>query len=106
MVPIKLVHVTIIPKKNNTKNGSSYHKLVDVKRVNGKVVQKYVGYLGKSPNSKNEITGKDILLDVGMSDVEIKEILKNIGMDCDILPITKIVMENDGKLKNTFLRLK
>jgi hypothetical protein len=28
---------------------------VDVKRVNGKVVQKYLGYLGKTLNQKTEI---------------------------------------------------
>ena len=28
---------------------------VDVKRVNGKVVQKYLGYLGKTLNPKTEI---------------------------------------------------
>jgi ABC-type multidrug transport system ATPase subunit len=112
MLPILLGYMTIIPKKINTKGGSSYYKLVDVKRVNGKVVQKYVGYLGKDPNSKKEITGKDILpyverlLDIEITDVEIKDILKKIGIDCDISPITKIVLENDRKLKKTFLRLK
>jgi hypothetical protein len=59
-----------------------------------------------------EITGKDILpyverlRDIEISDAEIKDILKKIGIDCDISPITKIVIENDRKLKKTFLRLK
>lgn len=34
-------------------------------RVNGKVVQKYVGYLGKSPTSKNEIEPDDIMKYLG-----------------------------------------
>jgi hypothetical protein len=38
-----------------------YHNLIDEKRVNGKVVQKYAGYLGKSPNSKKEIHPNDIM---------------------------------------------
>ena len=46
------------------------------------------------------------LLDIEITDVEIKDILKKIGIDCDISPITKIVLENDRKLKKTFLRLK
>ncbi|MEM3192149.1 MAG: hypothetical protein QW292_08690 [Candidatus Parvarchaeota archaeon] len=29
--------------------------------MKGKVVQKYVGYLGKSPNSKNEIEPEEIM---------------------------------------------
>ncbi|MHB8545111.1 MAG: hypothetical protein ACYC9S_14095 [Leptospirales bacterium] len=104
--------MTIVPKKINTKGGSSYYKLVDVKRVNGKVVQKYVGYLGKNPNSKIDLTGKDIipyverLLDAEVSDSEISDILKKIGIDCDISPITKIILENDRKLSKTFIRIK
>ena len=81
MLPTTLGYMIIIPKKINTKSGNSYYKLVDVKRVNGKIVQKYVGYLGKNPNSKKEINGKDILpnverlLDIEITDVEIKDIL-------------------------------
>ena len=60
MLPIILGYMTIIPKKSNTKSRSSYYNLVDVKRDNGKVVQKYVGYLGKNPNSNKEINVKDM----------------------------------------------
>ena len=91
--------MTIIPRKVKRKHGE-YWELVDVKRVNGKIVQKYVGYLGKNPNSKIELTGKDIfpyverLLSAEISDSDIRDILKKIGIDCDISPITKIVLEN------------
>jgi hypothetical protein len=83
-----------------------------VKRVNGKVVQKCVGYLGKRPDSKRKITGKDILpyverlQDAEISDVDIRDILKRIGIDCDISPIRKIVLETDLKLKKTYIRIK
>lgn len=39
--------MTIIPVKRKSKSGNVYYNLVDEKRVNGKVVQKYVGYLGE-----------------------------------------------------------
>ncbi|EQD31821.1 hypothetical protein B1B_17970, partial [mine drainage metagenome] len=84
----------------------------EVKRVNRKVKTKYVGYLGKNPSSKKEISGKDILpyverlLDAEISDSGIRNILKRIGIDCDISPIRKIVLENDLKLKKTFVRIK
>ena len=75
--------MTIIPVKRKSKSGSFYYNLVDEKRVNGKVVQKYVGYLGKSLNSKNEIEPEEILkyvsrlLKKGISQEEIDEILKS-----------------------------
>ena len=83
-----------------------------MKRVNGKVVQKYVGYLGKSLNSKNEIEPEEILkyisrlLKKGISQEEMDEILKKIGIEYDAWPITKIIIENDLKLKKVFLKLK
>ena len=46
--------MTVIPRKVKREHGE-YWEFVDEKRVGGKVVQKYVGYLGKSPESKNEI---------------------------------------------------
>ena len=73
---------------------------------------KYVGYLGKSPGSKVELTGKDIfpyverLLDAEIPDSDIRDILKKIGIECDISPITRIILENDRKLGKTFLRIK
>ena len=104
--------MSISVRKERRANGKEYYKLYEVKRVNGKVRTKYVGYLGKNPNSKKEITGREILpyverlLDIEISDSEIRDILKKIGIDCDISPITKIVLENDRKLGKTFLRIK
>jgi hypothetical protein len=60
--------------------------LVDEKRVNGKVVQKYVGYLGKDPKSQSDITFSDILpyvtrlVDLGITDAGIHDVLKKIGI--------------------------
>ena len=105
-------NMSITVRKEKRKNGKEYYKLYESKRVNGKPVTKYIGYLGKNPGSKNEITGKEMLpyverlLDIEVSDNEIEDILKKTGIDCDISPITKIVLENDRKLKKTFLRLK
>ena len=104
--------MTIIPVKRKSKSGNVYYNLVDEKRVNGKVVQKYVGYLGKSLNSRNEIEPEEILkyisrlLKKGISQEEIDEILKKIGIEYDAWPITKIIIENDLKLKKVFLKLK
>ena len=103
--------MTVIPRKVKREHGE-YWELVDEKRVNGKVVQKYVGYLGKSPNSKTEIEPEEIakyilrLVNKGISQEEIDEILKKIGIDYDAWPITKIIIENDLKMKKVFLRLK
>ena len=103
--------MTVIPRKVRREHGE-YWELVDVKRVNGKVVQKYVGYLGKSLNSKNEIEPEEILkyisrlLKKGISQEEMDEILKKIGIEYDAWPITKIIIENDLKLKKIFLKLK
>ena len=104
--------MTVIPVKRKSKSGKVYYNLVDEKRVNGKVVQKYVGYLGKSLNSKTEMDPDQIvkyvsrLLKKGISQEEIDEILKKIGIDYDAWPITKIIIENDLKLQKVFLKLK
>ena len=103
--------MTVIPRKVRREHGE-YWELVDVKRVNGKVVQKYAGYLGKSLNSRIEIEPEEILkyisrlLKKGIGLEEIDEILKNIGIEYDAWPITKIIIENDLKLKKVFLKLK
>ena len=47
--------MTIIVVKRKSKSGRVYYNLIDERRIKGKVVQKYVGHLSKSPNSKNEI---------------------------------------------------
>ena len=104
--------MTIIPVKRKSKSGNVYYNLIDEKRINGKIVQKYVGYLGKSPNSKSEIEPKDILqyierlLNMEISQEEINSILKKIGIDYDAWPITKIIIENDLKINKVFLKLK
>ncbi|MEM3192159.1 MAG: hypothetical protein QW292_08750 [Candidatus Parvarchaeota archaeon] len=57
-----VIWVTIlIPVKRKSKSGTTYYSPIDDKRVKRKVVQKYVGYLGKSPNSKNEIEREEIM---------------------------------------------
>ncbi len=44
-----------------TRNGHAYYTVIDQKWVNGKLVRKYVGYLGKNPKSKTEISIGDML---------------------------------------------
>ena len=74
--------MTVIPVKRKSKKGNVYYNLVDEKRINGKVVQTYVGYLGKSLNSKNEVKPEQILqyierlLNLQISQEEINTILK------------------------------
>ena len=103
--------MTVIPHKVK-RNGKEYYELIDVKRVNGKTVQKYVGYLGKNPKSKIEVTPENILqyterlLNLKLSQEEISSILGKIGSDYDAWPRTNIIIENDLKLKKIFLRLK
>ena len=103
--------MTVIPRKVKRKHGE-YWELVDTRRVNGKVVQKYVGYLGKDPKAKSEINPEDILpyierlISNGISQEEIGTILRKIGIDYDAWPITRIIIEHDLKLKKLFLKLK
>ena len=83
-----------------------------MKRVKGKVMQSYVSYLGKNPNSKIDLIGKNIfpyverLLNVEISDSDISYIMKRIDIDCGISSITKIILESDRKLRKTFMRIK
>jgi len=94
------------------RNGKEYYELIDVKRVKGNTVQKYVGYLGKNLQSKTEVKPEDIfryverLFNLGISQEEINSILKKIGIEYDAWPITKIIIENDLKLKKLFLKVK
>ena len=103
--------MTVIPHKVK-RQGKEYYELIDVKRVRGKTVQKYVGYLGKNPNSKKEIEPGDLLLyitrllDKNISQEDIDSILKKIGIEYDAWPITKIIIENDLKINKVFLKLK
>jgi len=104
--------MTVIPVKRKSMSGKVYYNLVDEKRVNGKIVQKYVGYLGKSLNSKTEVDPEQMvmyvsrLLKKGISQEEIDGVLKKIGIEYDAWPITKIIIENDMKLQKVFLKLK
>ena len=103
--------MTVIPHKVK-RNGKKYYELIDVKRVKGKTVQTYVGYLGKNPRSKIDVNPKEILpylerlLTLGISQEDINSILKKIGIEYDAWPITKIIIENDLKLQKVFLKLK
>ena len=103
--------MTLVPHKVR-RNGKEYYELIEEKRVNGKVVQKYIGYLGKDPKAKNELKASDILpyverlLKKGISQEEINDILKKIGIEYDAWPITKIIIENDMKLEKIYLKLK
>ena len=104
--------MAIVLKKIKRPNGKEYYNLVDVRRVNGKVVTKYVGYLGKSPKSIQELTPEQLLpyvrrlIDTELTDVEMQHILKKMGVETDVWPITKIIIENDMKLKKLLLRFK
>ena len=106
------IYMSITVRKEKRGNGKVYYKLYESKRVNGKPTTKYIGYLGKSPGSKVEITGEEVLQYVfrlmkkDLTDVEIGDILHKIGINCDIEPITKIVIENDRKLNKLYVRLK
>ena len=99
-------------RKEKRANGKAYYKLYDTRRIKGKVKTTYVGYLGKDPKSKVEISYGDILpymsrlMDLEITDAEMHDILRKIGIDSDISPITRIVIENDRKLKKTFLRIR
>ena len=81
--------MTFVVKKVTMKgNERVYYSHVDGKRVNGKVVQKYVGYLGKDPKSKSGIMSGYILpyvtrlMDLDITPVGIHDVLKKIGMYC------------------------
>ncbi|MCL5786525.1 MAG: hypothetical protein M1151_07685 [Candidatus Thermoplasmatota archaeon] len=102
----------ITVRRERRGNGKEYYKVYDVRRVNRKIVQKYVGYLGKSPGSKREIDPETLLLHVErllkkeMSQEDISAVLKRMGIEYDAWPITKIIIENDLRLEKVFLKLK
>ena len=54
------IYLTLVTHKVK-RRGKEYYELVDVKRIRGKVVAKYVGYLGKDPNSKKEIEPEELM---------------------------------------------
>ena len=104
--------MTLVVKRIKSQGDSSYYKLVDEKRVNGKVVTKYVGYLGKTPKSIQELTPELLLpyvqrlLDIELTDVDMARILKKMGVETDVWPITRIIIENDRRLKKLLLRFR
>ena len=53
--------MSITVRKEKRRHGKRYYKFYESKRVNGKPTTKYIGYMGKSPESKVEITGEEIL---------------------------------------------
>lgn len=85
---------------------------MDVRRIGGKVVSRYVGYLGKDPNSKREVNPEDLmpyiqrLLKKGIGVDQVSPILKKLGIEYDASRLTKIIIENDLRLERIFLRLK
>ncbi len=99
-------------RKEKRANGAVYYKAYDVKHVNGKIVQKYIGYIGKSPNSTKEIEPEVLLkyverlINKNVSQEDINNILKKIGIEYDAWPVTKIIIENDLRLNKLFLKLK
>ena len=76
-----------------------YYNLGEEKRVKGKVVKKYAGYLGKDLHSKNNVELGDILLyitkflDKGISQGYIDSILKKIVIEYRTWSITKIIIK-------------
>ena len=104
--------MAIVLKKIKRANGKEYYNLVEVKRVNGKVVTKYVGYLGKTPKSIQELTPEQLLpyvrrlLDKELTDVDMARILKKMGVETDVWPVTRIIIENDRRLKKLLLRFR
>ena len=66
-----------------------------MKRVRGKTVQKYIGYLGKSPNSRKEIEPEIVLqylqrlLKKGVSQEDIDRILRSLSIEYDAWPVTR-----------------
>ncbi len=105
-----MINMAVSPKKRKTKTGKIYYELWG--RANGKVVSKYVGYLGKSPKTKQELTPEQLLpyvnklLDIGLSDVDISQVLAKMNINTDVWPITKIIIEHDRTLKKLFLKFK
>lgn len=106
------IYVTLSVTKHKRKSGTIYYDLWDQKRVRGKVVRKYVGYLGASPRSKQEITPEQVylylrrMIDSGLTSEDAGDILKKMGIEVDVTPIKKLIIENDLVLHRLFLRVK
>ncbi len=113
MVPYETIGTIRMTKvlKGEKRNGKTYYRLYDQKRVNGKVRSKYIGYIGKDPKAKSEVTYSvvikyvDRLMSAEIPDSEVHEMLKEIGIDAHITPITKIVLENYRNRQKIFLRV-
>lgn len=69
-------------------------------------------WAGNESISKSEITYGALLpyvnrlMDLEITDTELHDILKKLDIYTDISPITNIVLENDRKLREIFLRVK
>jgi hypothetical protein len=77
-----MAFVRAIKKKYGT-----YYALVENKRINGKVVQKVIKYLGTSPNEqeiqiepKIAVTIAQTLISGSATATDVKKVLKNIGL--------------------------
>ncbi|MHB1435622.1 MAG: hypothetical protein ACYCVV_19170 [Acidimicrobiales bacterium] len=94
------------------RNGRAYYDLWDQKRVKGRVVKEYLGYLGTSPKSKQETSPEQLylyvrrIIDSGLTSDEAKVVLKRMGLEVDITPIKKLIIENDLELHRLFVRVK
>ncbi len=98
------VYKAFVFKKIKRGNGKKYYNPVEVKRVNGKVVTRHVAYLGKTPKSIQELAPEHLLpyvqrlLDMELTDVDMARILKKMGVETDVWPVTRLIIENDLSL--------
>jgi hypothetical protein len=103
--------MALVVAKKKTPSGE-YYRLMEVKRVRGKVVSRYVAYLGKTPKSKQEITPEQVylylrrMIDSGLTSEDADAILKRMGIAVDVTAIKKLIIENDLALRRLFLRVK
>ena len=103
--------MALVVAKKKTPSGE-YYRLMEVNRVRGKVVSRYVAYLGKTPKSKQEITPEQVylylrrMIDSGLTSEDAGDILKKMGIEVDVTPIKKLIIENDLVLHRLFLRVK
>ena len=86
-----------------------YYRAYNVGHVRGKIVQKYVVSTGRSQNSTGEVEPGVLLKYVeglvkkNVSQEEINQIPGKIGIEYDIWPVIKIIMENELKMKRITL---
>ena len=105
-------YMTVRVSKHLPKGRTPYYDLWDQKRVKGKLVQTYLGYLGTSPHSKQEVSPEQLylylrrMIDAGLTSADAKAVLKQMGLEVDPTPIKKLIIENDLELHRLFVRVK